>query len=62
MGARSFDDEIAQVPSRDCAYRYFAPNNEIGMMIQTTCTYCTHKIRGIGLGGSMHSPSALVLP
>ena len=27
MGARSFDDEIAQVPSRDHADRYFAPNN-----------------------------------
>ena len=26
MGARSFDDEIAQVPSRDGADRYFAPN------------------------------------
>ena len=25
MGARSFDDEIAQVPSRDSADRYFAP-------------------------------------
>ena len=26
MGTRSFDDEIAQVPSRDGADRYFAPN------------------------------------
>ena len=26
MGARSFDDEIAQVKSRDRANRYFAPN------------------------------------
>ena len=29
MGARSFDDEIAQVPSRDRADRYFAPNTHI---------------------------------
>ena len=27
MGARSFDDEIAQIPSRDGADRYFEPNN-----------------------------------
>ena len=26
MGARSFDAEIVQVPSQDCADRYFAPN------------------------------------
>ena len=26
MGTRSFDDEIAQVPSRDGADRHFAPN------------------------------------
>ena len=26
MGARNFDDEITQVPSRDGADRYFAPN------------------------------------
>ena len=36
MGARSFDDEIAQVPSRDGADRYFAPN------IDTSASYkCT---------------------
>ena len=26
MGAQSFDDEIAKVPSRDGADRYFAPS------------------------------------
>ena len=26
MSVRSFDNKIAQVPSRDCADRYFAPN------------------------------------
>ena len=27
MGMQSFDDEIAQVPSRDGADRHFAPNS-----------------------------------
>ena len=32
MGAQSFDDEIAQVPSRDRADRFFAPNSHsLGM-------------------------------
>ena len=36
MDARSFDDEIAQVPSRDGANRYFAPNitNQVGTLIE----------------------------
>ena len=33
MGVRSFDDEIAQVPSRDRADRYFAPNNAIAICL-----------------------------
>ena len=33
MGARSFNDEIAQVISRDCANRYFAPNISILLFI-----------------------------
>ena len=32
MGAQSFDDEIAQVKSRDRANRYFAHNNDIILM------------------------------
>ena len=27
MGVQSFDKEIAQVPSQDCADRYFAPKS-----------------------------------
>ena len=32
MGAQSFDDEIAQVPSRDGADWYFAPNMYISCL------------------------------
>ena len=35
MGARSFDDEFAQVPSRDGADRYFAPN--INILLSDLC-------------------------
>ena len=33
MGARSFDDEIAQVPSRDGADQHFAPNSNMRVRI-----------------------------
>ena len=42
MGARSFDDEIAQVKSRDRANRYFAPN--IPTKYQLPTPYCIRDI------------------
>ena len=49
MGARSFDDEIAQVPSRDRADRYFAPNNDTnkGAAIMFGMHDCSLKSRHI---------------
>ena len=43
MGAQSFDDEIAQVPSRDGADRYFAPNMYI------TSRLCSHQYADLNI-------------
>ena len=39
MGARSFDDEIAQVPSRDGADRHFAANTYMDRTEEPRGTY-----------------------